>query len=144
SLIDSDLILVVIDASDFDENEISKLFENFEEELKKFRIIGILNKIDLLEKENVLLLLERLSKLYDFNELIPLSAKTGFNIDELLNTIKKFLPENEFYYDSEAVSSSPEKFFVSEIIRKNILLLYREEIPYSVFVEIEEFREAEK
>src|SRR5437762_2754475 len=45
SLIDSDLILVVIDASDFDENEISKLFENFEEELKKFRIIGILNKI---------------------------------------------------------------------------------------------------
>lgn len=141
SLLDSDVILLVLDTNKYDEIEVSKLLDGYKDELSKHKVLCVLNKIDLLNKENVLQIIDSVSKLYNFKEIIPLSAKTGYNVDELLKTIEKYIPENDFYYDAEAITSSPEKFFVSEIIRQNILTLYQEEIPYSVFVEIEEFSE---
>lgn len=62
----------------------------------------------------------------------------------MLKTIIKYLPQHEFYFESGYITSQPEKFFVSEIIRRNILKLYSDEIPFSVYVDIEEFKEREK
>jgi GTP-binding protein Era len=101
----------------------------------------VLNKIDLLSKEEVLHMINYISTNIKFDEIIPVSAITKFNVEDVLSTIIKYLPESEFYFDKEAVTPQPEKFFVSEIIRRNILKLYRDEIPFSVYVDIDEFKE---
>ena len=75
---------------------------------------------------------------------MAVSSLTGKNIDLLKNKIVEKLPESEFLFDEEYLTDKPEKFFVSEIIRKNILEQFREEIPYSVFVNVIEYKEREK
>ncbi len=103
----------------------------------------IVNKIDLLRKEEVLPMLADLQSLFPFDEIIPLSALTKFNTKELLSTLVKYLPENPPYYDTDIVSDAQERFFVSEMIREKIFELYEQEIPYSTAVDITEFKERE-
>lgn len=141
SVIESDIILFLIDSGKYEREDTAKFFEKYNEEFKKHRIFIVLNKIDLLRKENVLKIIDDISKNFKFEEIIPVSAEKGFNIDELLKTIIKYLPENEFYFESDHLTSQPEKFFVSEIIRQNILKLFRDEVPFSVYVDITEFKE---
>jgi len=74
-------------------------------------------------------------------EILPLSAKNKFGIDILLKRIKELLPESPAYFDKEQLTDKPAKFFVSEIIREKILLYYDKEIPYSVEVRVEQFKE---
>jgi GTP-binding protein Era len=103
----------------------------------------ILNKIDLLKKEELLPMLADLQTIFPFDEMIPLSALTKFNTNELLTTLVKYIPENPPYYDTEIVSDAQERFFVSEMIREKIFELYEQEIPYSTTVDIVEFKERE-
>ena len=77
-------------------------------------------------------------------EIYPLSALHKFNIENIFERIKELLPEGEPYYDKDALTDKPEKFFVSEIIREKILMNYQKEIPYSCEVEVEEYKEFEK
>lgn len=77
-------------------------------------------------------------------EIYPLSALHNFNIENIFERIKELLPEGEPYYDKDALTDKPEKFFVSEIIREKILMNYQKEIPYSCEVEVEEYKEFEK
>ncbi len=103
----------------------------------------VVNKIDLLKKEETLPLLLELQLIFPFDEVIPLSASKGFNTDELVSTIYKYLPEHAPYYDTEIVSDAQERFFVSEIIREKIFELFKEEVPYSAAVDITDFKERE-
>lgn len=141
SVIESDIILFILDITKYDRSSFEKLFNKYNHDLAAHKLFCVLNKIDLIRKEDILLIIKDLSENFKIDEIIPVSAVKGFNIDELLKTIVKYLPENDFYFESDVLTSQPEKFFVSEIIRKNILKLYMDEIPFSVYIDIEEFKE---
>lgn len=104
----------------------------------------LINKIDTVAKQKMLPLIEQYSKLSDFSEIIPISALKLDNIDRLLETIIKYMPEGPKYYPDEIVTDQLERFMVSEIIREKIMEQTKEEIPYSVAVVVEEFIEGER
>lgn len=141
SFIEADVILLLIDVSKYESDELNQIFNEYGEKLSKHKVFCVINKIDLTTKEFLLLIINDISKKFNFDEIIPISAKSAFNIDELLKTIVKYLPDSEFFYGTEAIATQPERFFVSEIIREQALLLFGEEIPYSIYVEIDEFKE---
>ena len=97
-----------------------------------------------MKKEDVLEAISLLSEKFSVNEIVPVSAINGYNVDELKKTAAGLLPDSPFLYDSETLTDKPEKFFVAEIIRQKILQLLHEEIPYSVFIDVIEFKEREK
>lgn len=97
----------------------------------------ILNKIDLLSKEQLIKKLDEWKELYDFKEMIPISALNGDNIDILLSTIKNELNEGVMYYPKDHITDHPERFIMAEFIREKILYFTREEVPHSVAIVIE-------
>lgn len=100
----------------------------------------ILNKIDLLEKEQLIELLLQWQKRMDFKEIIPISAKTQNNLDQLIEVTKNDLTDGVQYYPADQVCDYPEQFIMAEIIREKVLLLTEEEVPHSVAVVIERIR----
>ena len=143
SVIESDIILLIIDINKYERELFEKIYNKFKKEFDGHKIFCVLNKIDTVRKEEVLLVIKDVSENFNIDEIIPISATKGFNIDDLLKTIIKYLPESEFYFESDVLTSHPEKFFVSEIIRQNILKQFKDEIPFSVYIDIEEFKERE-
>lgn len=141
---DSDIILLITDAGKYDRAKLSELYSAYEKQFNDCKVFCIINKIDSIRKEEILMIIGDIAENFRFDEIIPVSALKNFNTDELLKTIIKYLPQHEFYFESGYITSQPEKFFVSEIIRRNILKLYSDEIPFSVYVDIEEFKEREK
>jgi GTP-binding protein Era len=105
---------------------------------KKFLI---LNKIDLIPKKNVLPIIDRYSKLATFDEVIPISAKSGENVETFVAQIMKYLPEGPMFYPSEQISDQKERSIASEMIREKVILLTEEELPYSTAVIIDRFEE---
>ncbi|WP_075591211.1 GTPase Era [Labilibacter marinus] len=107
-------------------------------------VILVINKIDESNPEQ----LDKLVSLWQTElpkaEIYPMSALRGFNTDNLMTRIKELLPECEPYFDKDVLTDKPTRFFVSEIIREKILLYYQKEIPYSVEIEVEEFKESNK
>lgn len=112
------------------------------EQLKKVStpVILVLNKIDRIEPEALLPLIEEYRKLYDFSEIVPVSAKLGNNVDRLLEQIARYLPEGPQYYPDDQVTDHPEQFVIAELVREKILHMTREEIPHSIAVIIEDMR----
>ena len=100
----------------------------------------ILNKIDLLEKEQLIDLLLAWQQRMDFKEIIPISAKTQNNLDQLIEATKNDLTDGVQYYPADQVCDYPEQFIMAEIIREKVLLLTEEEVPHSVAVVIERIR----
>ena len=100
----------------------------------------ILNKIDLLEKEQLIDLLLAWQQRMDFKEIIPISAKTQNNLDQLIEVTKNDLTDGVQYYPANQVCDYPEQFIMAEIIREKVLLLTEEEVPHSVAVVIERIR----
>jgi len=143
SVIESDVIVLVIDIKKYDRESFAKFYNKYSNEYKDHKLFCVLNKIDLIRKEDILAVIKEISENFKIDEIVPVSAVKGFNIDELLKTIVKYLPENEFYFESEVLTSQPEKFFVSEIIRQNVLRQYKDEVPFSVYIDIDEFKERE-
>ena len=103
----------------------------------KLPVFLLLNKIDLLSKEKTMDLLLSYNKLFNFNEVFPISAKDGFNIDELIETTKNYLHDGIMYYPKDQVCDYPEQFIICELIREKILYLTDEEIPHSIAIVIE-------
>lgn len=138
SLQDCDLVLFV---TDFDErNKESDLIARLK--MIQVPVICVLNKIDLSSSPKVLEEIEYWKQVVpSFSEIIPISADNNFNIDLLLNRIVSYLPEGAPYYATDQLTDKSERFVASEIIREKILLRYKEEIPYSVQVEIELFKD---
>ncbi len=105
-------------------------------------VILIINKIDKTDPEKLDALVELWKERLPNAEIFPMSALLGFNTDNLNKRIRELLPEADPYFDKEALTDKPTRFFVSEIIREKILLYYQKEIPYSVEVEVEEYKES--
>lgn len=106
-------------------------------------VILIINKVDLINKAEILPVIDFYSKAYPFREIFPISALKGIGTSDLLAAIVPLLPVHPPLYPTDIVSDHSERFFVSEIIREKIFLATREEVPYSTTVEVVEFKERE-
>ena len=102
----------------------------------KTPVILVINKIDTIEKSKILTVMDMFKSLYNFAEIVPVSAKTGENIDHLMDVIKKYLPEGPQYFPEDMVTDQPERQIAAEIIREKALQLLQEEIPHGIAVEI--------
>jgi len=141
ALRDADVILLMLDATDPDLESLSGTALGELGRLGKPVILAI-NKVDLLNDKKVLLpWMERFITSDVFKEVVPISAKRNENIDRLATVLAMSLPEGGCLYDPELISEQPERFFVAELIREQVLNLYRNEIPYAVEVSIAQFTE---
>ena len=141
ALIDADIILFVTDVI-----ETPGKNPDYIEKVRKSNmpVIVLINKIDLSNQENVLKLFDYWTNVFPGANIFPISAKEKFNIEPIFDRILELLPEAPAYFDKDELTDRNERFFVQEIIREKILLHYQKEIPYSVEVEVEEFKETEK
>ena len=105
----------------------------------KSPVILVINKVDSTDKERVFKVIDNYRKLYDFAEIVPISALEGTNTDEL-EVIKKYLPEGPQYFPSDMITDQPERQIAAEIIREKALRLLQEEIPHGIAVEIMEMK----
>lgn len=141
ALVDADVILYVTDVKE----QVDKNIEFLDAVQKAtIPILLIINKIDLSNQDDLETLVASWKERLPNAEIFPTAALHKFNMENLLNRVKELLPENPPYFDKEALTDKPERFFVTEIIREKILENYRKEIPYSVEPEVEEFIESEK
>lgn len=141
ALTDADIILYVTDiVEDIRKNEdfIEKVNQN------EAPVLLVLNKIDLTNQEKLEELYDKWKQLIPRAEIFPISATENFNVDNLYKRIIALLPEGEPFFPKDELTDLPARFFVTEIIREKILLNYEKEVPYSVEVEVEEFKEDPK
>lgn len=137
---DTDLVLYLIDGANIVMKDLQKIEKDYKKDFDRQKRIIVLNKCDRLSEEQIFDKIATLKQELGVNDIITVSAVTKLNLDILKNIIIENLPEGDFYYDNDTLTDKPEKFFVSEIIREKILELYEEEIPYSVHVEVREFK----
>lgn len=135
----ADLVLFMMDATSALKEEDIRVI-NFLKETKKPCLL-LINKIDLVKKSKLLPIIDEAQRLFNFKEIIPLSALDSRDIGRLLDIVKKFIPEGEMLYPKEMVTDRSTVFLVSELIREKILEFTREEVPHSIGVFIEEFEE---
>ena len=141
ALADADILLYVTDVIEKPEKN-----TDFLEKVAKMQIpvILLINKIDESDQKTLVALVEKWHGLLPKAEILPISAKNKFGTDVLMKRIKELLPESPAYFDKDQLTDKPAKFFVSEIIREKILRYYDKEVPYSVEVVVERFKEDEK
>jgi len=139
SLDDADIVIVMIDAKKGIEKEDERIFELIEY-IKKPKFV-ILNKVDIVRKPDILLMIDELSKWHKFDEYVPLSATKDINTDRLLDLISKNIPKGPFYYPKDQLSDKSTSFHVAEIIREKILSRTYQELPFSIAVSVDEFLE---
>lgn len=141
ALQDADILIYVTDIYDSFEKNIQ-----FFEKIQKLEIpiLLLINKIDLSNEETILQLAKDWQKVLPSSEIMAISALRVFNTESVFNRIIELLPEGPPYFPEDQLTDRSERFFVSEIIREKILLHYKQEIPYSVEVEVEHFIEEEK
>ena len=157
ALQDADVLLYVTDVVENPEKNM-----DFLEKVQKMTIpvILLINKIDELSSDSsrtsetsktsntsqsrLAAIVEKWHTLLPNAEILPISAKNKFSVDMLLKRIQELLPDSPAYFDKDQLTDKPARFFVSEIIREKILLYYDKEIPYSVEVRVERFKETEK
>lgn len=135
---DADVLLYVTDTVETaDKNEF------FLERVRgvKCPLILIINKVDLTTQEALVSLVDRWHEELPNAEIIPLSALNNFNVESLRRRIESLIPPSPPYFDKDALTDRPARFFVTEIIREKVLLYYQKEIPYSVEVVVESFKE---
>ncbi len=142
SIHDADIFLLMVDVGDDPAGEkllslpeVKKIMES------NVPILLLLNKVDLIKQEVVTIMISRFEGKGNFKSVIPLAANVNYNIQKVLVEIVDLLPENPKFYPDDIVADENERFFVSEIIREKILELYRDEIPYSVEILINDFKE---
>ena len=149
ALQDADILLYVTDVVENPEKNM-----DFLEKVQRMEIpvLLLINKIDELgsgkteksSQEALAEIVEHWHALLPKAEILPISAKNKFGVDILLKRIQELLPESPAYFDKDQLTDKPARFFVSEIVREKILLYYDKEIPYSVEVAVERFKETEK
>ena len=138
ALADADVLLYVTDVVENPEKN-----RDFLDKVAKMTIpvVLLVNKIDETDQRHLAEVVEQWHKLLPQADILPISAKNKFGIDLLMGRIKELLPESPAYFDKDQLTDKPARFFVSEIIREKILLYYDKEIPYSVEVAVEQFKE---
>jgi len=136
---DADLILVVVDVSHPEPNAERFLVKQLQCQAKP--VILALNKIDLVDKLSVLEALDKWSILYEFEEIVPISARDGIQIDELISAMTGILPAGPPYFPEDTLTDVTERFIAAELIREQVFRLTGEEIPYATAVTIDTFKE---
>ena len=141
ALADADVLLYVTDVVENPEKN-----EEFLNKVRKMTIpvLLLINKIDQSNQKQLGTMVERWHTLLPEAEILPISAQNNFGIDILLKRIKELLPDSPPYFEMDQLTDKPASFFVSEIIREKILLYYDKEIPYSVEVRVNRFKEDDK
>ena len=104
----------------------------------------VINKIDQVHPDELIGIIESYKERYNFAEIVPISALQGNNVENLLATLTKYLPEGPQYYPADQVTDHPERFIISELIREKVLHLTREEVPHSIAVVIDKIRRDEE
>ena len=140
ALQDADVLLYVTDVVENPEKNM-----DFLEKVGKMTIpvLLLINKIDQSDNKTLGDLVEKWHGLLPSAEILPISAQNKFGIDMLMKRIKELLPDSPPYFDKDQLTDKPARFFVSEIVREKILLYYSKEIPYSVEVRVESFKETD-
>ena len=141
ALTDADVLLYVTDVVETPDKH-----SEFVEKVSKMDVpvLLLINKIDLSNQEKLVELVDAWKELLPKAEIIPISAATKFNVDYVMRRVKGLLPDSPPYFDKDQWTDKPARFFVNEIIREKILLYYDKEIPYSVEVVVEQFKEEAK
>ena len=139
ALADADVLLYVTDVVENPEKN-----TDFLEKVRQMSIpvLLLINKIDQSDQKSLGDIVAKWHSLLPAAEILPISAKNKFGVDMLLKRITELLPESPAYFDKDQLTDKPARFFVSEIIREKILLYYDKEIPYSVEVRVESFKES--
>ncbi len=142
SMNDTDVLLFVVDAS-------QKIHDTEREIVKSIAKTGmpcilVMNKTDNMKKEDLLPVIADYSSMYEFADIVPISAKTGDGIDILLENIGEYMEEGPQFYDEEMVTDQPEKQIAAEIIREKMLWLLQKEVPHGIAIEITKMQEKEK
>lgn len=138
ALTDADVLLYVTDIYDNYEKNV-----DFVEKVKlnPAPLILVINKIDLIDQEKLIEMVDKWKEVLPQAEIYPISALEKFNVEALFSRIKNLLPDSPPFFDKDQLTDKPARFFVNEIIREKILLNYDKEIPYSCEVEVEQFKE---
>ena len=136
---DADLILVVVDAASSDPNAERFLVKRIQSQ--KRPVILALNKIDRVDKSILLELIEKWSGLHSFVAVVPISAKNGSQVEDLIEAMEAVLPQGPPYFPEDTLTDVPERFIVAELIREQVFRLTGEEIPYATAVTVESFKE---
>lgn len=142
SMTDTDVLLLVVDAT----KKIQETERSIAEGLHALGIpcILVINKVDAVRKETLLPLIADYSSLYPFEEIVPISAKTGDGTDLLLDKIKGYLEEGPQFYYEDMVTDQPEKQIAAEIIREKLLWLLDKEVPHGIAIEVSKMQELSK
>ncbi len=129
-----DIVLYLVEPfENINEND-----RNIIERLNKVKtdVFLVINKIDTVDKSKILEVIEAYTKLYDFKEIIPISANNAKNVDELEKQIKKYLPQGPMFFPEDMITDQPEKQIVAELVREKALRLLNDEIPHGIAVEV--------
>lgn len=137
---DVDLVLFLVEAGKLKQEDLDVLAKLRKQHAE---VILVINKVDAVSKDAVLMAIAKLKDLYEFQEIIPVSAKTGENKEILLDQIMKRMPEGPFYFPPDMLTDQPERQLVAEMIREKTLYTLQKEIPHGIAVVIDTFTERE-
>lgn len=140
-LSEADAVMLVLDAkSGIKKNDVAII-----DSLKgvEVPVIAVINKIDAIRKEEILPLIESLSRLYPFKEIVPVSAVKEYSLDRLEQVLAGYLPEGPKLFPDDMITDVTERFIAAEIIREKLTLLTHEEVPYAAAVVVDSFKEDE-
>jgi len=138
-LSDVDVVAFITDAASPDETSDEIILESLKK--KGLPVILAINKVDLVEKRNLLPLIDHWHKAYPFKAIVPISALHGIQTDKLLEEMVNLLPKGPKYFPDKEITDLPERFIAAEIIREKVFRLTSQEIPYAVAVTIDSFKE---
>lgn len=139
---DVDMILIVVDVANPDPNSEDFIVKKLKKQ--KRPVILALNKIDLVEKTSLLNIIDKWDKAYSFESIIPISAKHGAQVEELVEAMEALLPKGPPFFPEETITDLPERFIAAEMIREKVFRLTGQEIPYSTAVTVDSFSEEKK
>lgn len=137
---DVDIVIMVVDISEkigAGDSFVIDILKNIDDK----PVFLVINKIDKVPREEILKKIDEYQKLYEFTEIIPVSARKKDNIDRLIEVIKKYLPDNILYYDENTFTNNSDDFVISEFIREKVLDLTDEEVPHSVTCVLDDISE---
>ncbi len=142
ALVDVDIVLIVVDVANPDPESEAYLVRKLKNQ--KQPVVLVLNKIDLVEKSKLLTIIDKWTKAYVFEAIIPVSAILGAQVEELIEALEALLPKGPPFFPEEALTDLSERFIAAEMIREKVFRLTGQEIPYSVAVSVDSFSEEKK
>jgi GTP-binding protein Era len=137
----ADIILLVVEAAEGVHRDDELIIESLRN--TGLPVILLINKIDIVQKKNILPVIDRFQHLFSFSEIVPISALTGDGLAALMEQVWRLLPEGPRYFPDDMMTDRTERFIAAEIIREKIIMLTHQEIPYATAVVVDSFKEDE-